>query len=142
MISHSTHLARIRLMVLAVLLSGVSVAACDSSTEEERRIAGEYGTVQFTAEIEGETMDVLGAGGFIEMTLREDETVSGRLFIPEALAGDEENDFSLDGTYVVSGDVVTFDHEADTFIRGVEWIFENGTLRTETGEISVVLQQE
>ena len=76
------------------------------------------------------------------MTLRDSGGVSGRLFIPESLAAGEENDFPLDGTYTISGDVVTFDQEADTFIRDLEWSFDNGTLRTETSEISVVLQRQ
>lgn len=132
------------LWFFTLLVYSFASTGCDSAENDGggERVTGDYETTQFTAEIEGETVDVLGAGGFIEMTLREDETVSGQLFVPETLAGGEENDFSLDGTYTVSGGVVTFDQEADTFIRDVEWTFEGRALRTETEEITVVLQQQ
>lgn len=126
----------------ALLVLGVfAFSGCDS-TEDDVGVAGNYEATQFTAQIEGETVDVLSAGGFIEITLHEGGTVSGRLFVPEVLAAGEENDFSLDGTYTISGDVVTFDHEADTFIRDVEWVLGNGMLRTETDRITVVLQRQ
>jgi hypothetical protein len=127
----------------AFLTSSLILIGCDSAEDgDENEIAGEYETTLFTAEIEDETVDVLAAGGFIEVTFREDGTVSGRLFVPEALAEGEENDIPFGGTYTVSGSEVTFDHEADTFIRDVEWMFSDGTLRAETDEISVVLRKE
>lgn len=129
-------------VLYAILLIGIfAFNGCDS-TEDDVGVAGNYEASQFTVQIEGEIVDVLTAGGFIEMTLRDSGGVSGRLFIPESLAAGEENDFPLDGTYTISGDVVTFDQEADTFIRDLEWSFDNGTLRTETSEISVVLQRQ
>lgn len=132
----------IQCIFLSLLVLGIfAFSGCDS-TENDVGVAGNYEANQFTVQIEGEAVDVLSAGGFIEMTLRESGAVSGRLFIPEALTAGEENDFSLEGTYTISGDVVTFDHEADTFIRDVEWVFGNGTLRTETDGITVVLQRQ
>lgn len=132
---------RIPLLLVALLVSPLAFSGCDS-TDEDDEIAGAYETTSFTAEIEGETVDVLDAGGFIEMTLGEDGTVSGRLFVPEDLAGGEENDLPFGGTYAVSGNEVTFDHEADTFVRDVVWTYDDGALRTETDELSVVLQKE
>jgi hypothetical protein len=125
----------------AVLFAVLLLAGCDSN-ETDDEIAGVYETTRFDVTIDGSTIDVLDAGGFIEMTLREDGTASGRLFVPEELAEGEENDIPFGGNYSVSGNTVTFDHEADTFIRDTEWRFDDGTLRAETDELEVVLRKE
>lgn len=87
-------------------------------------------------------MDVLAAGGFIEVALREDGTASGRVFVPAELADGEENDIEFAGTYTVSGNEVSFQHVEDTFIRDVVWTFEGERLRAETDMLSVVLRKE
>jgi len=74
-------------------------------------VLGTYETESFMAVIDGENVDVLAEGGFVEMTLRADMTVDGRLFVPEPISGDEgfDTDVDLEGTYSISGNEVTFD---------------------------------
>lgn len=82
------------------------------------------------------------------MTLQEGGTVDDGLLvvpcsIPEACEADEEGEVEVtfEGTYDVDGDVVTFDHDADTFIRDIEWVYDDGALFTETDDLEVVLEQ-
>ena len=127
---------------LPVLLVGVlPMGACDSATEDED-LPGTYETTRFTAQINGETVDVLRGGGFVELVLRENGTASGRLFVPAALNDGEETDLTFAGTYTVSGNQVAFDHEADTFIRDVAWTHEGRTLRADSEDLSVVLRKQ
>lgn len=130
------------LLVACISISPLLLNGCDSS-EEGDGVAGEYETISFMVELGGETVDVLDAGGFIEVALRSDGTVDGRLVVPAALSeGEGAVDIAFGGTFVVSGDEVRFDHEEDTFIRDVVWRFESGMLSAENDNISVVLRKE
>ena len=51
-----------------------------------------------------------------------------------------DNDLTFGGTYAVSGQTVTFDHDADTFVRDAAWIYD-GDLRTEQNGIVAVLEK-
>lgn len=138
MTMRSVYKLPVLLLAFLFLLTG-----CDS-TEDEPDVLGTYETESFMAVIDGETVNVLAQGGFVEMTLRADMTVDGRLFVPEPISGDEgfDTDVDLEGTYSVSGSEVTFMQEEDTFVRDVTWRYENDRLSTEFGEASIVLRKE
>lgn len=125
----------------AVLLP---LAGCDSA--EDDTPAGSYEATRFRATIEGETVDVLAAGGALTMRLRDDGTVSGRLVVPTSLAEGGEGDVPFAGTYTVTGSgsatTVTFEHEADTFVRDAEWAYDDGRLETDDSNLSVVLERD
>lgn len=130
-------------LTAGLLAIAFGTSACDTDTvDEEEQIAGAYQAIEFTLMSGGESIDVLGAGGFIEMVLTEGGTATGRIFVPEEIAGSDGNDVTFAGTYSVSGNLVTFDHEEDTFVRDVTWTFANGTLRAETDDLTVVLLRE
>jgi hypothetical protein len=131
---------RFPLRPTSLALSFLALGGCDST--DDGTIAGSYETTRFTAVIDGEPVDVLGAGGRITMTLREGGGVSGRLVVPVPPAEDGEGDTPFAGTYARSGSTVTFDHEADTFIRDAVWTFSGGQLRTEAFGLSVVLDKD
>lgn len=131
------------LSLLAVL--GIGLAGCDAIEDvpaTSNDVSGRYESTVFEADVDGRTVDVLAAGGALTITLREGGTVSGRLFVPEALAGSEEGDLPFEGTFSVSGDNVRFDHEADTFVRDAVWAYSDGELRTSSGETTVILERE
>lgn len=122
----------------------------EGENEVQRDTSGAYTTDTFIAypEETGDTIRVAEGGGFIRLTLHADDSVSGRMFIPEAYRGtgepDAEGDYDvrIGGTYHTSGDSVFFDHEADTFIRDVPWIWRNDTLRAQEYPGTVVLTKE
>lgn len=135
------------LFIAGALVGFLSLTGCDSDSGEELTrsdIAGTYGATSFTVEDGDQTVDVLDAGGDLAFTLREDGTASGVLVIPEELNEEGGGNARLlfGGTYALSGNEVTFDHEADTFVRDAVWTFGNGDLRTDTGEITVVLSRQ
>ena len=127
-----------RILHLCALALLVAATGCDSASDDS--IAGTYAASQFIATLDsGETVNVLAAGGSITMTLTSDGRASGRLVVPESLAEDSEPITPFDGTYAVMGDTVTFDHEADTFIRDATWTRSGDQLRTQAFGITVVL---
>lgn len=120
------------------------LTGCDTAEPDVETVPGTYQTVTFLADIEGEIVDVMAAGGLIEMTLADDGTVSGRFLVPEALAGDDGENLTYDlaGTYTVVGDAVTFTQDADTFIRDVTWTFDDGALRLADENFDIVLRKQ
>ena len=132
--------AFLALLVLAAILS-----ACDSVVEpptSEIRVGGPYEAATFrllNAETGAHHYDLLAAGATYRMTLADDGTVTGRVFIPyeafveSGTADDITGDFDVtfDGVYTESADAVTFDLRPgtfdDTFIDAKPWeIVEDG----------------
>ena len=105
---------------------------------------GAFGSLAFTtvgAGSGGETIDWLARGASVSLSLRQDGTTAGRLFVPGE--GEDGSDFDADlaGTWSISGNVVRFAHMADTFVRDTDFLFESGTLtgmRT-SGDVTVRL---
>ena len=105
-------------------------------------MAGTYEASEFTATTSIGTTDLLLAGATVDATLAPDGTTSGRLFVPGGGEDGGDLDEDLTGTWTLSGETVTFDQTADTFIRDAEFIAGPNTL---TGEgtfsgVSVFLQ--
>lgn len=78
-----------------------------------------FSAVTFTTTTDGTTTDQLAEGATLNITLHEEGTTTGRLFVP---GGDEDGgdlDADLAGTFSFndSTDGVTFDQNADTFVR-------------------------
>lgn len=146
------------LLVLALLIA----VGCDSDNSDdddtEVSIAGQYEAT--TLEASGEDLpisaDVLEFGGELSATLNADNTVQGRLFVPEALLdqigeGEASGDavVNFDGTYTSTGSMVRFDVEPTSdaedfdasFIENVEWTFDDGagTLSTEVDATDEIL---
>jgi hypothetical protein len=129
MVLHATR----RLSVCLLVASALWTSGCDSADEDEG-VVGAYVAEEFT----GGEIDVLDAGGSLEMTLEEDGSFTGHIFVPEEVSGaGEEVDLGLDGTYTVSGTQVMFEEPADTFIPDVMWRYENNELSTSRGELRV-----
>jgi hypothetical protein len=68
--------------------------------------------------------------------LRGDGTTAGRIFIPNFNEdGEREQGVNLDmdlaGTWSANGDIVTLDHEADTFLRDMLFHVRSGGLEAE-----------
>ncbi|MGH7636102.1 MAG: hypothetical protein ACREOK_00495 [Gemmatimonadaceae bacterium] len=139
-----------------------AVAACsDASGPSLSATAGTYAAVQdadrdvgglvFRTTTDGAETDWLERGATIDVVLRSDGTTEGRLFIPDidVETGEPQpgTDFdeSLAGSWTISGNRVSLDHAADTFLRDMDFIV-NGSTLTGTAtfdgvEIQVVLQR-
>ncbi|MGH2356601.1 MAG: hypothetical protein ACRDGJ_01135 [Candidatus Limnocylindria bacterium] len=96
-----------------------SLVACgsDSFTPTQETVAGSYSATTFTAASGAGTLDLLGLGASVTVTLAADGTTTGRLFVPGGGEGGEDLDEDLTGTWTLDGSTVTFSQTADTFIR-------------------------
>lgn len=99
-------------------------------------VAGDYSAIQFV----GEGEDVLAAGGSLVLGLSPDGTVSGQMKVPATISGGPIQ-ADMSGSFRVSGDRVTFQQAADTFVRDTEWVFSGGTLTDDASNLEVVLER-
>jgi hypothetical protein len=131
-------LGRSSLRMLAVVTAvGVSTASCSDATGPRVEVvAGTYwagapsstsnATVgTFTTTENGVTTNMLDAGAWIGLVLSETGQTIGRLFVPGEIDGD------LAGSWTLQGDVVRLSHEADTFLRDMEYRVRDDRLEAE-----------
>jgi hypothetical protein len=118
------------------LCLALAVAGCgdddDPFSPTVENVAGSYTASTFTAESDlVGTLDLLAMGATVSVTLNEDGTTTGRLFVPEG--GEEGGDLDVDlaGTWSLTGDTVTFSQTGDSFIRDVDFVASENRL---TGE--------
>lgn len=143
--------ATLGLSVFAVLL----LAACgDDGTGpdeiEQSDVSGTYEATTFETTEDGQTTDQLAEGARFTVTLAPDGTTTGNLFIPGGAEDGSDLDASLAGswTFNASSNSVTFEQDADTFVRDVTFtaVRAGGGVRLEGEEtfggvtITVVLE--
>lgn len=129
-----------------LLLAVFAIAACDSSPTAPtmNSVAGDYRATEFTVTTSGQTVNLLANGALLEMTLRQDGTTTGRLFVPGGEEDGSDFDASLDGTWTLRGDTVRFAQAADTFVRDVPFRVNGDRLQGQfsagsEGSVRVVL---
>lgn len=108
-------LRRIFALVLAALLG---------CTTEPSFIGGAWTATEFTITEPGEDpADVLAAGGSLTINIitAPAGVTEGTLIIPGEFAEGVDVVSSMEGTFTLNGNTVTFDQEADTFVRDMTW---------------------
>lgn len=128
--------------LLAVVFVGCDADSNPGPVSTGDSVAGRYVATTFEAFALDDADDLLAAGGSLTIDLRSDSTASGLLIVPDVLDEDGDGQYPFGGTYSVYGDVVRFDHEADTFIRDVDWTYDDGVLRAEESFVRIVLERE
>lgn len=111
-----------------ILLSATALVGCEDTTGPPTMddVAGSYHATTLIGHTDAGDIDVLARGGSLTLTLAADGTAMGTLFVPD---GDEDgSDLTADlsGTWTLDGDEVTFQHDADTFIRNVTFTYHAG----------------
>jgi hypothetical protein len=126
----------------AALLVLYACGGSDSFTPTEETVAGTYEASTFTLTSFTGTTDLLLAGASVDATLAPDGTTSGRLFVPDGEEDGSDLDEDLTGTWTLSGQTVTFNQTADTFIGEAEFTAGRNTLTAEGtfDGVSVFLQ--
>lgn len=86
---------------------------------EREDVIGTYDATTFVATQGGVGVNMLAVGADVEITLTASGTTSGRLFVPMADEGGGDLEANLAGTFTFDEGTrrVTFDQEADTFLR-------------------------
>jgi hypothetical protein len=115
----------------AALLLLLACGGSDSFTPTEETVAGTYEASTFTLTSFSGTTDLLLAGATVDATLAPDGTTSGRLFVPGGEEDGSDLDEDLTGTWTLTGQTVTFNQTADTFIGEAEFTAGRNTLTAE-----------
>lgn len=117
-----THIRRrLRDAILPVLLL---LAACGEDGTDLEAVArddlfGEWVATTLLTTVGGQTLDQLVAGAELQLTLLEDGTTTGRLFVPGAGTLGTDLEVDLTGVWTFDDDEgeVDLDHSADSFVR-------------------------
>ena len=126
----------------AALLALLACGGSDSFTPTEETVAGTYEAGTFTLTSFTGTIDLLLAGATVDATLAPDGTTSGRLLVPGGAEDGSDLDEDLTGTWTLTGQTVTFNQTASTFIGEAEFTAGRNTLTAEGAvtEGSIFLQ--
>ena len=103
----------------------------DAFTPSVMDTAGSYSATTFTTTNGGSTTDQLAAGASLVLTLADNGTATGRLFVPGGAQGGGDLDADMAGTWTLTGRIVNFDQTADTFVRDMPFTVESNRLRGE-----------
>lgn len=115
-----------RLITSVLLVLCVWLPAC--STEPTiGDVAGSYAALKFETTADDVVRNELSFGASISMRLEEDNTTTGRLFVPGAAEDGGDLDVDLSGTWSLDSTFVTFDHAADTFLRDMMFLVSRDT---------------
>ena len=117
-------IALIPVLMFAVLSCGEATEPDDELQLTMQNLAGIYYGVTFTTEENGVTTDQLWRGATIELILYADGGTGGTLFIPAEDPGESDLNASLIGLWQLDGNTATLDHGSDTFLRGMELVFD------------------
>ena len=106
-------------MVLA--LSAASLTACGDDPVSVT-LLGDYVAVVLTSTPTGQApVDILAAGGSLNISLFSDSTTTGTLIVPASVNNGVAINASMVGTFTRVGDIITFDQAADTFVRDMDF---------------------
>ena len=133
------------LLVVATLAIPV-LTACDeddpTGPPTVAEVSGSYEATTLIDHAADGDVDALAEGAFLEIDLDPNGTTSGTFFVPEGDEDGSDLNADLTGTWSLSGDEVTFDHAADTFIRDVVFTYDDGQLVSENQYADVVLTRQ
>ena len=120
----------VRIPRAAALASVVMAAACgDSFSPTMDTVAGTYTATTLTTTDNGSTTDQLAAGSSLTLSLTTGGAASGQLVVAGAGDGGADRVESMAGTWLLTGDKVTLDQSADTFVRDMTFTATADELR-------------
>lgn len=106
------------------------LAACgEDSSGPSLSLTGAYSSTIFRVTPPGQpTVDVLAAGGILNIGITSTGATGGNLFIPASVTGGAAFSATMVGTATLSGTTVTFTQTADTFVRALSWTLSSSGL--------------
>ena len=129
-------------VVAGLTLPGLVACDDDPTGPDRAEIAGSYEATTLIGHASDGDVDALAEGGYLDIVLRADGTTTGTFFVPEGDEDGSDLNADLTGTWAVDGDQVTFDHDADTFIRDVAFTYDDGRLISNSVYADVVLTRQ
>ncbi|MGI9626094.1 MAG: hypothetical protein ACR2QM_04605 [Longimicrobiales bacterium] len=90
-------------------------------------------------------LDALAAGVSHTLDLRSNGTTRGSLFLPAELNEPDVVDGALDltGTWILTVSTLTLEHDADTFLRDVDFAFDRvSILRGQLSDVSSIVLEK
>ena len=115
-----------RLSSIVAIAATLAAGACGDDPNGLEELAGNYTATFFTTTEAGQSTNQLTEGASVTMNLASNGTTTGSLVIPPSSGGPETLD--LTGTWARNGNIVTFSHAADTFIRDMDFTVNGRTL--------------
>ena len=122
----------------------LALAACDSSfSPTVENMAGTYQATKLQVDSAGHITDYIAMGSAITLELDPAGTVSGHLFIVGGNEDGSDMNADMSGTWALTGDTVTFDQTADTFVRDyiftASWVGLRSQHRAAAADASVIV---
>jgi hypothetical protein len=103
---------------LAILPLFLAACGGDDPTDSPPVLAGSYVATQFLVTPTGQAaINVLTSGGSLVITIATSGATSGSLVVPASLTGGQSETIAMSGAAVRSGNTVTFQQTADSFVR-------------------------
>jgi hypothetical protein len=112
-------------LAACVIALGATLACSDSTDPDVADVVGSYEATSFTTTSSGVVDDELADGAALEMVLNANGSVTGLLTAPTGEGGGTLN---MAGTWSLSGNTVTFDQSADSFVRDMPFTVAGNTL--------------
>ena len=110
------------------LLAAVTLGACgDDGPTLPAATSGAYEATRFIVTEGGADVDVLAAGGYLDIVLTPRGVTAGTLFLPDVISGEGNVEFDLAGTWTQRGNTVTFRNSVDTFVRDMPFVVQGTT---------------
>jgi hypothetical protein len=117
-----------------LLLSAIVILwACDGTpfSPTVENMAGRYQATTLQVDSAGHVTDYIVIGSAITLDLNSAGTVTGHLLIVGGNENGSDMDADMAGTWALTGDTVTFDQTADTFVRDYVFTARRGRLHSE-----------
>jgi hypothetical protein len=112
-------------------VAALALAACggdDGFSPTPATVQGTYNASRFTATNSQGSVNLLALGATVHVVLNADGTTTGHLSVPDLGLGEGAIEADLTGTWTLSGNTVTFNQTADTFIRDADFTAAQNSL--------------
>lgn len=114
-------------------------AGCSGVTEPAMSIGTFVASVFRYGAVGEPPINVLDAGGSLELTIAEDSSTSGLLKLPAVVTGNEAMVVNMAGRAIIRGDSLRFEQSASSFVRSMYWRLSGNELRYEKTEDGIAL---
>ena len=90
---------RYRVLVLAATALLLGASGCDDTAGPDERVVGEYVATTLIISAGGAPVDALAQGARVELSIMEDGTTDGLLFVPGGNGNGVDANYDLTGTW-------------------------------------------